>query len=75
MVEYKEKRDFHRMEIDRTAQFRINGSGEMNKAVVKDLSSGGSCSGSNSRWSLAVSSLLCCNRVLILPHPCTPRPR
>jgi len=41
MVEYKEKRDFHRMEIDRTAQFRINGSGEMNEAVVKDLSSGG----------------------------------
>ena len=41
MMEYKEKRDFHRMAIDSTAQFQVNGSGEMNEAVVKDLSSGG----------------------------------
>lgn len=41
MMEYKEKRDFQRMAIDSTAQFQVNGSGEMNEAVVKDLSSGG----------------------------------
>ncbi len=41
MMEYKEKRDFHRMALDCSAQFRINGSGEMNEAMVKDLSSGG----------------------------------
>jgi hypothetical protein len=41
MMEYKEKRDFHRMAIDRTARFQVNSSGEMNEAMVKDLSSGG----------------------------------
>ncbi len=41
MKEYAEKRDFHRMEIDSTAQIQINGSGEMDEAIVKDLSSGG----------------------------------
>ncbi len=41
MMEYKEKRDFHRMSIDSTAQFQVNGSGKMDEAIVKDLSSGG----------------------------------
>ncbi len=41
MMEYTEKRDFHRMTIDSTAQFQINGSGKMDEAIVKDLSSGG----------------------------------
>ncbi len=41
MMEYKEKRDFYRMKIDHTAQFQVNGSGEMTEATVKDLSSGG----------------------------------
>lgn len=41
MMEYTEKRDFHRMAIDSTAQFQINDSGKMDEAIVKDLSSGG----------------------------------
>lgn len=41
MMEYTEKRDFHRMEIDSTAQIQINGSGKTDEAIVKDLSSGG----------------------------------
>lgn len=41
MKDYEEKRDFHRMEIDSTAQVQINGSGKTDEAIVKDLSSGG----------------------------------
>ncbi|MCP3669155.1 MAG: PilZ domain-containing protein [Gammaproteobacteria bacterium] len=41
MMEYTEKRDFYRMALDCTAKFQINGSGEMDEAMVKDLSSGG----------------------------------
>ncbi len=41
MMEYTEKRDFHRMTIDSTAQFQVNGSGKTDEAIVKDLSSGG----------------------------------
>jgi len=41
MMEFKEKRDYHRMAIDRSAQFKVKGSGEVGEAIVKDLSSGG----------------------------------
>ncbi len=41
MIEYMEKRDFHRMALDCTAKIQVNGSGETDEAMVKDLSSGG----------------------------------
>ncbi len=41
MIDYKEKRDFYRMAMDCTAEYKVNGSGKKSKAVVKDLSSGG----------------------------------
>ncbi|MEJ2530001.1 MAG: PilZ domain-containing protein [Gammaproteobacteria bacterium] len=41
MMGYKEKRDFFRMTMDCTAEYKVNGSGKKSKAIVKDLSSGG----------------------------------
>lgn len=41
MIEYEEKRDFYRMALDCTAEYKVNGSGKKGKAIVKDLSSGG----------------------------------
>lgn len=41
MMEYREKRDFHRMTLDCSAEYKLNGSGKKSKAIVKDLSSGG----------------------------------
>ncbi len=41
MMEYQEKRDFYRMTMDCTAEYKVNGSGKMSKGILKDLSSGG----------------------------------
>jgi hypothetical protein len=41
MIDYKEKRDFYRMAMDCTAEYKVNGSGKKSEAIVKDLSSGG----------------------------------
>jgi hypothetical protein len=41
MIDYQEKRDFFRMPVDCTAEYKVNGSSEASEAVVKDLSSGG----------------------------------
>ncbi len=41
MIDYKEKRDFYRMTMDCTAEYKVNGSGKTSEAIVKDLSSGG----------------------------------
>jgi len=41
MIDYKEKRDFYRMALDCSAEYKVNGSGDKSEAIVKDLSSGG----------------------------------
>jgi hypothetical protein len=41
MIDYKEKRDFYRMSMDCTAEYKVNGSSKKSEAIVKDLSSGG----------------------------------
>jgi hypothetical protein len=41
MIDYQEKRDFYRMNMDCSAEYSVNGSGEKGEAIVKDLSSGG----------------------------------
>jgi len=41
MVDYMEKRDFQRMEMGCYAEIQLNGSGKVDSAIVKDLSSGG----------------------------------
>jgi hypothetical protein len=41
MLEYSEKRDFPRMAVECPAQFRLEGSDQVDGAIVKDLSGGG----------------------------------
>ncbi len=41
MIDYSEKRDFMRMTMDCPARYRVEGTQELESAVVKDLSGGG----------------------------------
>ncbi len=41
MIDYSEKRDFLRMNMECPARFRVDGEAELQTAVVKDLSGGG----------------------------------
>ncbi len=41
MINYPEKRDFMRMTMDCPARYRVEGTAELQSAVVKDLSGGG----------------------------------
>ncbi|WP_428623120.1 PilZ domain-containing protein [Sedimenticola sp.] len=41
MQDYSEKRDFYRMAVDCAARYRVDGTGSVQDATVKDLSAGG----------------------------------